>query len=308
MIPRTPSTFVIGAGPVATALAGGLRRAGVPVLGLWARRPEQARAAGAASGVAAYSSAPPDLLLEAAVVIVAVADRAIAEVARMLVGTGLVGRSHVLVHCSGAVSAGAAFAGVSDRIGGAAIMHPLRAIPDGRAAMGDLAGTVFGVEGDASGLQVVRDLVIALGGRPLELAGDKLAAYHAAAATASNYLVALVDAAAQMLECAGIEGEDAVGALLPLMRGTLENIAGVGVSSALTGPIRRGDAETVARHLDALAGAPPRVVDTYRVLGRLTVELARSRGEVAAEQLDEIEALLSDETAPAAGERRLRSS
>jgi len=293
MIARTPSTFVVGAGPVATALAGGLRAVGVPVLGLWARRSEASRAAGATAGVAAFSSAPPDLLLESTVVIVAVADRAIAEVAKMLVGTGLVGRSHVLVHCSGVLSAAEAFAGVRDRVGGVAIMHPLRAIPDGRAAMGDLAGTVFGIEGDESGRRVVRDLVIALGGRPLELAGDKLAAYHAAAATASNYLVALVDAAAAMLGRAGIEGADAVAALLPLMRGTLDNIATTGVKAALTGPIRRGDAETVARHLDALAGAAPEVLETYRVLGQLTVALTRAAGVIDADRLAAIEALLA---------------
>lgn len=291
---------MIGAGPVATALAGGLRLAGVPVLGLWARRPEASRAAGAASGVAAYSSAPPDLLLESAVVILAVADRAISDVARMLVGTGLVGRSHVLVHCSGVLSAEEAFAPVEGRIGGCAIMHPLRAIPDGRAAMHDLGGTVFGIEGDAAGRHVVRDLVVAVGGRPLELSGDKLAAYHAAAATASNYLVALVDAAAAMLGRAGIDEADAVGALLPLMRGTLDNIATSGVAGALTGPIRRGDTETVARHLDALVGAAPEVIETYKVLGRLTVALTRINGQVDAGRLDEIEALLREAGSEAA--------
>src|SRR5213075_2104780 len=83
-----PTTFVIGAGPVATALAGALRLGGVPVLGLWARRSAQARAAGASAGVAAFSSAPPDLLLETQVVILAVRDRMIGEVAAMLAGTG----------------------------------------------------------------------------------------------------------------------------------------------------------------------------------------------------------------------------
>jgi predicted short-subunit dehydrogenase-like oxidoreductase (DUF2520 family) len=293
VISRTPSTFVIGAGPVAVALAGGLRIAGVPVLGLWARRPEAARAAGAASGVAAYSSAPPDLLLESQVVLIAVRDRSIPEVARTLVGTGLVGRSHVLVHCSGVLSAEVAFEPVAGRIGGAAIMHPLRAIPDGRAAMRDLAGTVFGIEGDETGRKTVRDLVLALGGKPLELAGESLAAYHAAAATASNYLVALLDAAASMLERAGVEAGDAVGALLPLMRGTLDNVERGGVVAALTGPIRRGEADTVARHLEALASAPSPVLDVYRVLGRLTVELARGSGEIDDDRLAAIERLLA---------------
>ena len=63
MSARSPNTFIIGAGPVATALAGALRLAGVPVLGLWARRPDAARQAGAAAGVAAFSSAPPDIMM-----------------------------------------------------------------------------------------------------------------------------------------------------------------------------------------------------------------------------------------------------
>lgn len=299
MIPRTPNTFVIGAGPVAVALAGALRSAGVPVLGLWARRPAAARDAGAVSGVAAFSSAPPDLLLEAQVVILAVRDRAIGEVASTLVGTGLVGRRHVLVHCSGVLSAAAAFEGLDDRIAGAAIMHPLRAISDGRAAMGELGDTVFGIEGDELGRKTVRGLVHALGGRPLELSGDSLAAYHAAAATASNYLVALADAAATMLARAGIDREDAIGALLPLMRGTLENIEREGLKGALTGPIRRGDAETVARHIEALSG-DGEALSVYRVLGKLTVELARSSGEIDPDRLDAIRRLLSNSGSEAA--------
>lgn len=291
MIPRTPNTFVIGAGPVAVALAGGLRVAGVPVLGLWARRPDAARAAGAATGVAAFSAAPPDLLLEAEVVLLAVRDAAISEVASTLVGTGLVGRGHVLVHCSGALSAAAAFEPVAGRVRGVAIMHPLRSISDGRAAMRDLAGTVFGIEGDEAGRKAVRDLVEVLGGRPLELAGDSLAAYHAAAATASNYLVALVDAAAAMLSRAGIAQGDAVAALLPLMRGTLDNIERDGLEAALTGPIRRGDSGTVARHLEALSGSES-VLDAYRVLGRLTLEVARRAGETDEEKLAAIARLL----------------
>ena len=61
MTARNPTTFIVGAGPVATALAGALRLGGVPVLGLWGRTPAAARAAGAAAGVAAFSSAPPDI-------------------------------------------------------------------------------------------------------------------------------------------------------------------------------------------------------------------------------------------------------
>src|SRR6476620_2683714 len=98
MTARNPTTLIVGAGPVATALAGALRLSGVPVLGLWGRRPAAARAAGAVAGVAAFSAAPPDLLLEADVLLVAVADASIGEVAAKLVGTGLVTAKHVMLH------------------------------------------------------------------------------------------------------------------------------------------------------------------------------------------------------------------
>ena len=288
---RTPSTFIVGAGPVATALAGALRLGGVPVLGLWARKPAAARAAAAVSGVASYASAPPDLLLEADVVLVAVRDQAIAEVASMLLNTGLVTTHHVMLHCSGALSAAEAFADARARVGGAGTMHPLRAIADGRAAMSEMAGTVFGIEGDERGRMAAQRLVQAIGGQPLALSGEQMTLYHAAAAVASNYAVALVDAAAAMLGRAGIGPADAVAALLPLVRGSVANIERQGLVQGLTGPIRRGDRGTVARHLEVLADVPD-VAEMYRVLGRLTVDIARRSGDVAGADLDAIAALL----------------
>ncbi len=286
-----PNTLVVGAGPVAVALAGALRLGGVPVLGLWARRADRARAAGVVAGVAAYSSAPPDILLETSTVVLAVRDDAIAEVAAMLVGTGLITRRHVFVHCSGSTSAEEAFAGVREHIGGAGVMHPLRAIADGRMAMRALAGTTFGVEGDEVGKARARALVEAIGGTVLELSGDQIAAYHAAAAVVSNYLVALVDVAAELLAQVGIERDQAVDALLPLAAGTVDNLRARGLPDALTGPIRRGDKETVVRHLRALEPSSE-LTELYRVLGRRVLELSRTLGDAPEPQLEAISQLL----------------
>src|SRR5690606_29840524 len=158
---------------------------------------------------------PPDLLLEADVIILAVRDAGIEEVARTLVGSGLVNRHHILLHCSGAMSADEALAAVKGEVGGVGTLHPLRAIPDGRAAMRALAGTVFGVEGDDAGRRAAKALVHKLGGRALELHGPRMAAYHAAASIASNYLVVLLDLAAELLGQAGVEPTMAMEALIP---------------------------------------------------------------------------------------------
>ena len=295
MTARNPTTFVVGAGPVATALAGAFRLAGVPVLGLWARKPSAARSAGATAGVAAFSSAPPDILLEAEVVVLAVRDPAIGDVAQTLLGTGLVGKRHVLLHCAGASSASDALGAVASQVAGVGTMHPLSAIADGKTAMRALKGKVFGVEGDDVGRATAAKMVTLIGGVVLPLEGAQMASYHAAAALASNYIVAAIDAAAAVLASAGVPPQQAASALVPLARGALDNIEARGTTDGLTGPIRRGDAQTIQRHLAALGGKPE-LVDIYRALARRAVEIAaRLDGPNAPDRagLDAIRALLA---------------
>jgi predicted short-subunit dehydrogenase-like oxidoreductase (DUF2520 family) len=197
----------------------------------------------------------------------------IGEVAEMLVGTGLVNKKHVLLHCAGAAAARDVLGGVADRVAGIGTMHPLSAIADGKTAMRTLKGTVFGIEGDDAGRVAASKLVHALAGITLALDGTQMAAYHAAAALASNYVVALIDVAAAVLASAGVAPDKAATALVPLAEGALRNVAAHGTTGGLTGPIRRGDAETVQRHLDALR-TRPELAEIYRALARRAVEIA----------------------------------
>jgi predicted short-subunit dehydrogenase-like oxidoreductase (DUF2520 family) len=270
---RNPTTFIVGAGPVATAIAGALRLGGVPVLGLWARRAAPARTAGSIAGVAAFSSAPPDILLETEVVILAVRDQVITEVAKMLLGTGLINKRHVLLHCAGAASAKELLGAVATQVAGIGTLHPLSAIVDGRLSMRALKGTVFGVEGDDVGRTSAAKLASAIGGVVLPLDGTQMASYHAAAALASNYIVSAIDAAAAVLAGAGVAQDRAAQALIPLAEGALRNIAAHGTTGGLTGPVRRGDLATVVRHLEAVRDRPE-LVEIYRVLARRAVEIA----------------------------------
>lgn len=296
MTAPTPNVFLVGAGPVATALGGALRRAGVPVLGLFGRRPEQVRAAASIAGVAGFSAAPPDLLLEAEAIIVAVRDDGITQAATTVVESGFVTRRHVLLHCSGSLSSREAFGDLAERVGGIGTLHPLRSIVDARQAAATMKGTVFGVEGDAEGRAVALALVQQLGGTPLEIGGDGMALYHAAASLASNYLVVLFDAALDAMSAAGVSREAAAAALLPLVASTVENLGRAGLPRALTGPIARGDSGTVLRHLRALSARSPELVSLYRTLGQRAVDLAREKGEAQAEGLSAIaQALSADE-------------
>jgi predicted short-subunit dehydrogenase-like oxidoreductase (DUF2520 family) len=107
----------------------------------------------------------------------------------------------------------------------------------------------------------------------LELDSTQMAAYHCAAALASNYIVATLDAAAQVLASAGISAADAARALVPLAEGALRNVATKGTTDGLTGPVRRGDAPTIQRHLEALRGRSD-LAEFYRALARRAVEIA----------------------------------
>jgi predicted short-subunit dehydrogenase-like oxidoreductase (DUF2520 family) len=131
-----------------------------------------------------------------------------------------------------------------------------------------------------------------MGGRPFRIATEAKPLYHAAAVMACNYVVALEDVAVEMAAEAGLPRERALEALLPLVRGTVENLAQVGLPDALTGPIARGDVETVQRHLEALGPLGPAPNQIYRVLGRAALRVARARGGISAERAARITEML----------------
>ncbi len=284
--------LVAGGGRLATALAGGLRAAGEPVVGLWARRSAAAAEAAARAGVSAIGD---ESLGEAAedadVVFVAVSDRAIAEVAGGMRARGVIRREHVVLHGSGALAADDALAPLAGAVRGRGTFHLLRAIPDGAEAIGELAGTCAGIEGDEAGREQARALARSLGCGALELGAGGMAAYHAAAAIVSNFAVALLDVAVELAGEAEISADAAAPALAELARGSLAEAGRRGTERGLTGPIRRGDAGTVARHLDAL-GDDAELGLIYRALGRRALAIARRQGDIADADFDAIAELL----------------
>lgn len=206
-------------------------------------------------------------------VIISVPDDAITTVAGQLAATGAVTERHVVVHTSG-LHDRSALAPLA--VSGAALgsWHPLQTFADRDGDPGALPGSPAVVEGDPRALAAGRALAERLHLRPvIELPASGKAAYHAAAVFASNYLVALADIAARLARDAGA-GDASPGLFLPLMRRTLANY-GAGGAATLTGPISRGDAGTVARHLESLSGVERAL---YVALGREALRLARITG------------------------------
>lgn len=285
-----PRVFIVGAGRMALALAVTLRGKGTPAVGVWARRLEAARRVSAAAGIPALAELSEMPACD--VLILAVTDDAVPDVARLVVERGMATKRHVLLKCSGARSAHEVFAEVVARVGGVGTLHPLRAVADGQ---GTFAGATIGIEGDSLGLMRARELAPLVGGNAVEISGANMALYHAAAVMASNHVVALLDAAVETFKAAGVAEEQALPALLPLISGAIENIARLGIPRALTGPIARGDVATVKRHLMALHDHVPHLVPLYVTSALRTVSVAKTQERVSAAELDRIADALAAE-------------
>jgi predicted short-subunit dehydrogenase-like oxidoreductase (DUF2520 family) len=153
-------------------------------------------------------------------------------------------------------------------------LHPLMTVPAG-APRDVLAGAGCAVDGSTPrALAVAEALATRLGMRSTRVAGDDRAAYHAAASIASNFMVALQESAADLMAEAGID--DARELLAPLVLRTAANWAEHG-DAALTGPVARGDEETVAQHLDALRETAPELLPLYEALAERTRAVAGKR-------------------------------
>ncbi len=257
--------LVVGDGPVARTFASALERAGESPARWWRRQ----------------GGAPP----ACDVAILAVPDRALTDVAEQILITS---PAPALIHPAGGLSADAPFTHLSRRPRGVALLHPLRSLA---ASAADLRGTVFAVGGDEVGQKIARSLAEKLGGQVLELDPAAQPLYHAAAVMASSHLVGIVDVAADLLVSLGLEKTRAVSALASLLRSVAENLEHHGLPTALTGPIARGDVETVARHLGALKKRP--IADAlYRATARAVTKVAREKGQAAPTALEKIERML----------------
>ncbi|MSR36060.1 MAG: DUF2520 domain-containing protein [Gemmatimonadetes bacterium] len=207
-------------------------------------------------------------------VFLTVPDDVLPEMAHALAGQGTAPDGCSAFHCSGALSV-EVLAPLHARGYHVGSIHPMQALAHPITGAERLRGSWFAVSGEPEALAVARRFVAELDGDTLSIPVARRPLYHAAAVVASNYLPVLAALAARLLVLAGADEDDALPALLPLMRGTIENIAELGLSSALTGPVARGDVETVRLHLRSL---PERERRVYRDLGREAVELADARG------------------------------
>ena len=277
---------IIGTGRMAQALGAVLVQCGVSITAVAGRNRERTLEALRFIGQGEPCSIR-DVTRYSCRVLIAVSDDAIGNVASEILSSET--KPEIAVHTSGAAGPEALAALQSQGVA-AGVLHPLQTVPTPIRGRESLPGSTFAIAGDREAVQWAADLVRAIGGRSLLVPADGWAKYHAAAVMVSNHYVALVDAALSLLEDAGVGRQVGLESLRPLIQSTAENVARSGPEFSLTGPIRRGDAGTVAKHMAALATAAPDIKELYIAASRRALKLTQRLGipHSASQALEEI--------------------
>ncbi len=287
---RGDTVAILGLGKVGTAVGFLLRQAGYRIVAAAGRSK-----ASLSQGIV-YTGGRPYLnfseaALTASCIIITTPDDAIAQVCERISKEGSVRPGAKVIHMSGA--------GGLDLLGSArdagaeiACIHPLQSFADVESAVRNLPGSTFGItSGDEIrnwSVQVVRDL----GGIPFFVSDADKPLYHAAACIASNYLATLIHMAEEIYQSLGLNREDSIRAIWPLVMGTIGNIESKGTVQALTGPVARGDAGTIRKHAAALRQKLPHLLQAYSALGILTCELGLQKKTLSPETARLIKELL----------------
>lgn len=269
-----PPIGIAGAGAVARVLGRLLVAHGEPVVALASRERSRAAEAAAAVGAGISGVAYTDLPRLASRILIAVSDEGVTPVADALAAGGM--RGGIALHTSGARGARALLP-LQARGVSCGLLHPLQSIMrEDQASI--LDGITFAVVGDPEAGAWAEAIVAMAGGRVVHPTEERLASYHAGAVMASNAVAALVDAALLLMAHAGIDPDEARRGIASLSHTALDNALTRGPLAAVTGPVVRGDASTVAAHLHALADVQPTVRELYRAVSHQLLDLARRRG------------------------------
>jgi len=282
---------IIGTGRLGTSLGRALHRYGILIAAIADRSADAARESyELIKDENTLITNTPGAAEAAGVIFLTVPDDSLAAVIDQLRNVRLPWEEKTVFHCSG--------------LHGAALLHPLQiqgartasfhpiqsfAKKDGNPE--SFSGITFGIEGEAAALEQARSLIEILGGHALVLDSKQKPLYHAACSMASNLFVVLTGMAVDLLKQTGLESESAFAALAPLIQGTLKNMSHSGPQPSLTGPLKRGDVDSIAAHLKALE-AYPAAADVYRWLSLQALEWILSDKTLSSEKTAALENLL----------------
>lgn len=265
---------IIGAGAVGTALAHFLTQAHFRPFGIVSRHLADARRLAQLLDVPHYSDQPHQIATKADLIFITTPDAQIRSVCECLAEKSGIDAHHYVAHCSGLLTHDAL---ESARQQGAACFsfHPLAAFSRDVFPPRKPEPFYIALEGTERGVSLGHEIAAMIGAIPFEIESALKPLYHAGAVMAGNYLVSLFDAACLLAKGAGISEENAKQFLISLIKQSVSNLEdAVSPAKALSGPIKRGDVDTVRTHLRVLQQHCPELFDLYVELGKHTCRLA----------------------------------
>jgi predicted short-subunit dehydrogenase-like oxidoreductase (DUF2520 family) len=273
---------IIGAGRVGRALGRRLRELGWTIGAVVTRSEPTARKVVRSIGAGHAHAFMTRQVVAAQVILITTPDHSVEEVAGELARIGAEElRGKVVLHTSGALSS--SVLGPVKKCGAAVgSMHPLQTFSG--VGVPPLEGKVFAIEGDTAAVRTARQIARALGAVPVHIEGSKKPLYHAAGALAAGSVLAMMEAATQLMTAAGMKRRESMRALLLLTRQVLENFERLGPRAAWTGPLSRGDYGVVASHTEAMKDLPAEFAHAYEAVNGLAAQvLAQDSAAMLAE-------------------------
>jgi predicted short-subunit dehydrogenase-like oxidoreductase (DUF2520 family) len=277
------SISIVGAGRVGRSLARRLRGLGWPIGAVATRSAATSRAAVRQIGAGKPYARLVREILDSKVVLLTTPDGALGNVANTLARFDEATlRDKIVLHTSGAMDR-TVLAPLARRGASTGSLHPMQTF-SGRGAP-KLEKVIFAIEGDRRAARVAREIARALGGVPVAIGSKNKPAYHAAGLLVAGHSLGLMEAATQVLLKLGFSRRDAVRALLPLTRQMLDNFEKLGPQKSWTGPVSRGDFETVAKHTKAMQRYPREFQEAYAALALLSSKVLSKNRAGASKQL-----------------------
>jgi predicted short-subunit dehydrogenase-like oxidoreductase (DUF2520 family) len=280
------SISILGAGRVGRTLGKRLRELGWRIGAVVTRSAATSRAAVRQIGAGKpYSRLTPEIL-DSKVILLTTPDGALGTAANTLASFDKSKlRDKIVLHTSGAMDR-AVLGPLARRGDSTGSLHPMQTF-SGRGAP-NLEKVIFAVEGDRRAAAVARKIARSLGGVPVAIRGENKPAYHAAGLLVAGHSLGLMEAASQVLLKLGFRRRDALRALLPLTRQMLDNFEKIGPQKSWTGPLSRGDFETVARHTKAMQRYPREFQEAYAALALLSSKVLSKNRAGASNQLKRV--------------------
>lgn len=275
-----PTIAIVGCGRVGTNFGIHLKNCGYTIAGLADKNIFAAKKAAELIDTDLFSAEPESATASSDIILITTPDDIIeSECENIANGSGFK-PGQIVFHSSGSLPS-TILASAADSGAETGSIHPLQSFSAPETARNPFKGIIMSVEGSDPAVKAGKSIASDLQATCYTIRTDSKTLYHAAAVVASNYLVTLVEMSFKLLSEAGIPEQDAYQVLSPLIQGTLTNISNSGPGKALTGPIARGDIDTVRHHIEEISLKLPELKELYKILGTNTVDIALSSSGLA---------------------------